>query len=38
MFMNSEIKQFKSLVEEEKLNVEKGLKRIGYNLNGEIKY
>jgi len=32
------IKDFKKLINEEKTNIEKGLDKLGYNLNGEIKY
>ena len=36
--MNYLIKEFKSLVDEESENIRKGLDKIGYNLNGELKY
>ena len=36
--MNYLIEEFKSLVDEEKTNIEKGLNKLGYNLNDEIKY
>lgn len=36
--MKTEIEEFKSLVDEERENIEKGLNKIGYNLNGEIDY
>ena len=36
--MNYLIKDFEKAVKEEKRNIKKGLKKIGYNLDGEIDY